>query len=152
VYYPHVTQSREAPAEQEPEGVTLGVDLGIVNLATDSEGEQFTGAIIRIVRGRYHLRRQRVQKVGAKNAKRRLRQIHRSESRFQSAVNHCVSKKIVQKAAVSCKAIALEDCRESRREQRFDTNIATSGIPRRSSNCANLSAARRRRRVWLSTR
>jgi transposase len=62
VYYLHVTQSREAPAEQEPEGGTLGIDLGIVNLATDSEGEQFTSATIRIVRGRYHLRRQRLQK------------------------------------------------------------------------------------------
>ena len=63
VYYLHVTQSREAPDESEPEGGTLGVDLGIVNLATDSEGEHFSGAVIRIVRSRYHLRRQRLQKV-----------------------------------------------------------------------------------------
>jgi IS605 OrfB family transposase len=109
VYYLHVTQSREAPPEAEPDGGTLGVDLGIVNLATDSEGEHFTGKVIRIVRGRYHLRRQRLQKVNTKNAKRRLRQIRRRESRFQSDTNHCISKKLVQKAAVSCKAIALED-------------------------------------------
>jgi IS605 OrfB family transposase len=96
IYYLHVTQSREAPAEQEPDDGTLGVDLGIVNVATDSEGERFTGATIRIVRGRYHLRRQRLHKVNTKNAKRRLRQMRRHESRFQ-------------KAAVSCKAIALED-------------------------------------------
>ena len=64
VYYLHVTQSREAPLRDEPEGGTLGVDLGIVNLATDSEGEHFTGRVIPIVRGRYHLRRQRLQKVG----------------------------------------------------------------------------------------
>jgi putative transposase len=108
-YYLHVTQSREAPLAVEPEGGTLGVDLGIVNLATDSEGEHFTGRVIPIVRGRYHLRRQRLQKVGTKNAKRRLRQIRRRESRFQSDVNHCISKKLVQKAAVSCKALALED-------------------------------------------
>ena len=63
VYYLHVTQSREAPDEHEPDGGTLGVDLGITNLATDSEGERFTGAVIRIVRGRYHLRRQRLQNV-----------------------------------------------------------------------------------------
>jgi hypothetical protein len=109
VYYLHVTQNRETPQETEPDGGTLGVDLGIVNLATDSAGERFTGKIIPIVRGRYYLRRQRLQKVGTKNAKRRLRQMRRRESRFQSDVNHCISKKIVQKAAVSCKAIALED-------------------------------------------
>jgi IS605 OrfB family transposase len=109
VYYLHVTQSREAPPGHEPEGGTLGVDLGIVNLATDSEGEHFTGKIIPIVRGRYHLRRQRLQKVNTKNAKRRLRQMRRRESRFQSDTNHVISKTLVQKAAVSRKAIALED-------------------------------------------
>jgi len=107
-YYLHVTQSREAPDHQEPDG-RLGVDLGVVNLATDSEGEHFTGAMIRIVRGRYHLRRQRLQKVNTKNSKRRLRRMRRRESRFQSDTNHCISKRLVQKAAVSCKAIALED-------------------------------------------
>jgi len=73
VYYLHITQSREASPEQEPDGGTLGVDLGIVNLATDSEGGHFTGAMVHVVRNRYHLRRQRLQKVGTKNAKRRIR-------------------------------------------------------------------------------
>ena len=80
-----------------------------MNLATDSEGEHFTGKVIHIVRTRYHLRRQRLQKVGTKNAKRRLRQMRRRESRFQSDVNHCISKKLVQQAAVARKAVALED-------------------------------------------
>jgi IS605 OrfB family transposase len=109
IYYLHVTQSREAPPEIEPDGGTLGVDLGIVNLATDSEGEHFSGRVIPIVRGRYHLRRQRLQKVNTKNSKRRLRQMRRREARFQSDTNHRISKKLVHKAAVSCKAIALED-------------------------------------------
>jgi len=109
IYYLHITQNREAPDVTEPDEGTLGVDLGITNLATDSEGERFTGAIVHLVRNHYHLRRQRLQRVGTKNAKRRLRQMRRRESRFQSDTNHCISKKLVQKAAVSCKAIALED-------------------------------------------
>jgi putative transposase len=108
-YYLHIAQSREAPPEHEPDGGTLGVDLGIVNLATDSEGEHFSGAMIHVVRKRYHLRRQRLQKVSTKNSKRRLRQMRRRESRFQSDTNHVISKALVHKAAVSCKAIALED-------------------------------------------
>jgi putative transposase len=108
VYYLHVSQSREAPEDHPTEDV-LGVDLGIANIATDSEGEQFSGAVIRIVRTRYHLRRQRLQKVGTKNAKRRLKKNAGREGRFQKDVNHCISKALVKKATVSCKALALED-------------------------------------------
>jgi IS605 OrfB family transposase len=130
VSYLHVTQRRDAePApdiEAEPGAETLGVDLGIVNLATDSDGQTFSGAMIHTVRARYHLRRQRLQKVGTKSAKRRLRQNAGRERRFQQDVNHCISKKLVQKAVVSRKAIALEDLtgiRERttvRREQRYE--------------------------------
>src|SRR5262245_61038252 len=80
VYYLHITQSREAPPQAEPDGGTLGVDLGIVNLATDSEGEHFTGAMTHTVRNRYHLRRQRLQTCGTKNAKRRLVRNRRREA------------------------------------------------------------------------
>ena len=111
VYYVHVTQSREAPdtPDQEPDGGVLGVDLGIVNLATDSEGETFSGEKVKNARQRYHTRRQRLQKVGTKNAKRRLRKNAGRERRFQKDVNHCISKALVRKALVSCKALALED-------------------------------------------
>ncbi|HEY7021695.1 MAG TPA: transposase [Ktedonobacterales bacterium] len=108
-YYLHVTQSREAPPESEPDAGKLGVDLGMVNLATDSDGERFTGAIVHLVRKRYHLRRQRLQKVGTRNAKRRIRRMGQREARFQKDTNHSISKRLVQKAAISCKAIALED-------------------------------------------
>jgi hypothetical protein len=83
VYYLHVTQSREAPPEQESVGRALGVDLGIMNLATDSEGAHFTGAIVHLVRNRYHLRRQRLQKANTRNSKRRIRRMGRREARFQ---------------------------------------------------------------------
>jgi putative transposase len=87
----------------------VGVDLDIVNLATDSDGQSFSGAMVHVVRARYHQRRQRLQKVNTKNSKRRLRQNAGKERRFQKDVNHCISKALVNKAAVSCKAIALED-------------------------------------------
>src|SRR6185437_1390046 len=110
----------------EPDGGTLGVDLGIVNLATDSEGETFSGAKVKHARQRYHTRRQRLQKANTKNAKRRLRKNAGRERRFQKDVNHCISKALVHKAVVSCKALALEDLsgiRERttvRHEQRYE--------------------------------
>jgi putative transposase len=124
-YYLHVTQSREALPDRESSDV-LGVDWGIVNLATDSQGEHFTGAIIHLVRTRYHARRQRRQQCGTRNAKRRIRRMGRREARFQRTTNHCISKQIVQKVVVSRKAIALEDLngiRERtpvRREHRYE--------------------------------
>src|SRR5260370_14663852 len=60
VYYLHITQRRDAPETAPPSGGTLGVDLGIVNLATDSAGEHFTGAVLHTLRNRYHLRPQRL--------------------------------------------------------------------------------------------
>src|SRR5262249_26088553 len=44
-----------------------------------------------------------------KNAKRRLKQTAGRERRFHRATNHCISKALVKKAVVSCKALALED-------------------------------------------
>src|SRR5262249_43052227 len=64
-----------------------------------------------LVRNRYHLRRQRLQKCGTRNAKRRIRRMGRREARFQHLTNHCISKKLVQKALVARKALALEDLR-----------------------------------------
>jgi putative transposase len=109
VYYLHIIQSRAAPDTHEPDAGTLGVDLGIVNLATDSDGEAFSGTTVKKARTRYHTRRQRLQKVNTKNAKRRLKKNAGRERRFQKDINHCIAKALVKKAVVSCKALALED-------------------------------------------
>jgi hypothetical protein len=42
VWYLCITQSKAAPSPDEPTGY-LGVDLGIVNLAADSDGETYSG-------------------------------------------------------------------------------------------------------------
>jgi putative transposase len=107
-YYLNVTQSKEAPQQTDTPD-TLGVDLGIVNLATDSEGETFTGAKVHEVRHRYQKRRQILQKVGTRSAKRRLKKMSGREKRFQRDTNHWISKVLVKKAVVSCKALSLED-------------------------------------------
>ncbi|HVA88952.1 MAG TPA: transposase [Chloroflexota bacterium] len=110
VYYLHLTQTHPAPARVSHGGV-LGVDLGQVHLAVDSDGQGFSGAKVKGVRHYYAKRRARLQHAGTKSAKRRLKAIKRKESRFQRQTNHQISKTLVAKAAGAAKALALEDLR-----------------------------------------
>lgn len=124
-YYLHVTQSKEAP-DVAPAEEAIGIDLGICNVATDSTGEQFTGAEVRVKRSRYVARRAALQRVGTRSAKRRLKQLSGRERRYMKDVNHTIAKTLVHKAVVSRKALALEDLtgiRETvtvRREHRYE--------------------------------
>jgi len=124
-YYLHVTQSREAPDTAETPDV-IGVDLGIVNVAVDSEGQVFTGEHVRTVRARYKRQREGLQKVGTKSAKRKAKRISGTEARFMADVNHCISKALVAKAVTARKALALEDLTgirdrvTARRAQRYE--------------------------------
>jgi putative transposase len=122
-WYLCITQSKVAPAPDEPLGY-LGVDLGIVNLAADSDGAMYSGQQVKAVRKRRYDHRRRLQLANTRRARWRLRKIARSEHRFQKDINHRISKALVQKAHITRKAIALEDLTKVRervtvrREQR----------------------------------
>lgn len=96
--------------EAEPIEATgvLGVDLGIVNIATDSDGELFKGTHVNNVRHRHRRLRRKLQKKGTKSARRRLKKLSGKERRFAKQVNHTISKRIVAKAQGTHRAIALE--------------------------------------------
>ncbi len=93
---------------------TLGVDLGIINLATDSTGETFSGHAVEQNRKRLHALRQRLQKRGTKSAKRHLKKLSGKQARFQKNTNHVISKRLVHKAKHEIKAIAIEELRHIR--------------------------------------
>ncbi|MCW3041857.1 MAG: Transposase, OrfB family [Actinobacteria bacterium] len=95
----------------EPNGATdvLGVDLGIVNIAYDSDGKRYSGARLNSIRHRHRRLRGKLQKKGTKSSRRLLKKRRRKESRFARDVNHCISKKIVAKAQCTGRGIALED-------------------------------------------
>jgi IS605 OrfB family transposase len=86
----------------------LGVDLGIVNLATDSDGTVYSGADIERVRQRHAKRCRGLQKCGTKGAKRRLRKLAGRQARFQKHTNHCIAKAVVMDAERTSRGIALE--------------------------------------------
>lgn len=95
------------PEAAAPNGC-LGVDLGIVLLATDSDGDSYTGEPTRAVRRRYRSLRRNLQSVGTKSAKRHLKNSRRRESRFAKWVNHNISRRLVGKAKRLGKALVLE--------------------------------------------
>ena len=87
----------------------LGIDLGIVNLATDSDGVTYSGTSVEINRKKFSHRRRNLQRKGTKAAKRKLKQISGRQARLQSDVNHVISKRVVNKAKDTSRSIGLED-------------------------------------------
>jgi len=98
----------EEPRPREP-GEWIGVDLGIVHLATDSDGETHTSEKVDRSRKRYERIRSNLQAAGTKSAKRHLRRLAKRERRMKRDANHVISKRLVSKAAESDRGIALED-------------------------------------------
>lgn len=87
----------------------LGVDLGIVNIAVDSEGTMYTGEAIEQQRRKLAHRRRNLQRKQTRAATRMLRKLRRRQARYQSDTNHCISKAVVSRAKGTAVGIALED-------------------------------------------
>jgi IS605 OrfB family transposase len=103
------------PVEQcvAPEAIdpirSIGVDLGVVNIATTSYGKIFSGELIENKRLKFQKHRSSLQKCGSKSAKRRLKSVAGKEARFRKDLNHCISKELVVAAKGTSSRIVLED-------------------------------------------
>lgn len=87
----------------------LGVDLGIANLAVDSDGTIYSGAKVEAVRQRHHHLRQRLQRVNTKGSRKKLKRLAGCEARFRRHENHCISKTLVTTCKDTGRGIALEN-------------------------------------------
>ena len=108
VFYLFAVCNVEEAKPIDVEGV-LGVDLGIANIAVDSDGNFHSGSHVKSVRYRHRRLRTKLQKKGTKAAKRLLKHLSGKEKRFANDVNHCISKQLVKIAQGTTRAIALED-------------------------------------------
>ena len=114
-YYIHIQVKDKAPSPQKTKKV-IGVDLGRKDIAVTSEGQSFSGKQVTQVRDKFARVRKQIQhqaSKGTRSSRRRCRQLQRrlsgKEKRFQTWVNHNVSKQIVQTAKSQGAVIALED-------------------------------------------
>jgi IS605 OrfB family transposase len=120
-FYLSVTLDLPTPPPIETEGV-LGVDLGIVNIATDSDGNTYSSRHLNALRHRHRRLRKKLSAKFTGSARRRFNRRKRKERRFAKQTNHCLSKEIVARAVDTKRAVALEEL----------THIRTRSTVRRS--------------------
>lgn len=108
VFYLAAVFDAPEPTPDNPDGF-LGVDLGIVNIAADSDGQTYSGGQVNGLRKRHSKLRARLQSNGSKQAKKLLKKRSKKERRFATHINHVTSRRIVDKAKDTGRGIALED-------------------------------------------
>jgi putative transposase len=100
----------------KPADKVLGVDLGLTDIASLSDGTRFSGAALTAQRlQRAKVRRSLQSKAakagrpGRRSRHRLIRRLKGREERFQKWVNHNISRRIVDTAAATGSSIAMED-------------------------------------------
>jgi IS605 OrfB family transposase len=108
--------NRQHPCHFTPRSA-LAYDDRILRWYTDqstvsiwaSDGDVYSGAAVEQKRRSHTHRRRNLQKKGTKAAKRKLRRLAGKQARFQKDTNHRIAKRVVHKAQVTSRAIAVED-------------------------------------------
>jgi len=138
-YYIQICVKKKVPKQQDTDKV-IGVDLGMTDIAYTSEGDKWDGQQLNKVREHHFRLRaalQRKARKGTRSSRRRCRQLLQrlsgKERRFQTWVNHRISKAIVSRAKATNSAIALEDL---------------TGIRERVNQKIRSKAERRRINTW----
>ncbi|MBU4266690.1 MAG: transposase [Candidatus Altiarchaeota archaeon] len=92
-------------------GKTIGVDVGINNLAVTSERQFFKGVKGKLAK--FHRLRRKLQVKGTRSAKRKLKKVSGRQRRFMADLNHRISKEIVE-TLDNGDCIVMEDLSEIR--------------------------------------
>ena len=87
----------------------IGVDLGIVQIATTDDGTAFSGKTTDTVRKRSARARTTYQRRNTRSARRRLKKMSKRQAGFQKHTNHVIAKKIVALAKGTGRGIAVEE-------------------------------------------
>ena len=103
----HVVMETETPTIEVTDKV-IGIDLGIINPATDNRGNFYGNKHWRNIEDKIFQLRRRLQKKGTKSAKRHLKKLSGRQRRFRKDCDHVLSKRIVE-SVKSGATIVFED-------------------------------------------
>ncbi|MEB3280202.1 MAG: transposase [Lyngbya sp.] len=131
--YIHIQIKNTTPTPKSTDNV-IGVDLGRRDIAVTSKVESWSGENITKVRDRFTRVRASVQKKGTKGAKRLLKRLSGREKRYQTWVNHNISKQIISRAIETEALVAVEDLTGIR--NRINTQPRSQAERRRSNGWA----------------
>ncbi|MFI7637979.1 RNA-guided endonuclease InsQ/TnpB family protein [Nonomuraea sp. NPDC049400] len=98
----------QARLEADPDG-WIGVDRGVVNLATTSDGITYSGERLSGYRRRMARVRAELQARRTKSARRKLKRRAKRERRFAANTNHVIANEIVADAQRTGRGIAVEE-------------------------------------------
>lgn len=139
LFYIHIQLTDETPDPIKSDKV-IGVDFGRRDIAVTSLGDKWDGRQITEVRDKFARVRSSLQSQaskGTRSTRRRARQILKRlsgrERRYQTWLNHCISKLIVLSALQSNAMIAVEDL---------------TGIRERTNQQSRNKTERRRSNSW----
>lgn len=104
----------------------IGVDFGVNQIATLSNGTQFGSEQLNDVRNKYYKTRKSLQSKGTRGSRKCLKRLSGREHRFATITNHTIAKQIVAKAQSQNTGIAIEDLTNIR-----DTTIVHKGQRRK---------------------
>ena len=107
-FFLHVQLKSPVPRTSTPTG-TLGVDLGRRRVAVDSDTHPYEATAVNHLRAHYPKVRRSLQRKGTKKATRLLKRLSGREKRHMRAINHVISKRIVETAQTTQRQIALEE-------------------------------------------
>jgi len=151
-WFLHATvDAPEAPLKQPANGF-LGVDMGIVNIATTSTGKKASGARLNRYRKRQARLRKRLQVKKTSSARRLLKKRRRKESRYATDVNHQISKRIVAEAERTGHGIAIEQLGGIRDRVRLRKPQRPRCIRGRLRSSVRFWLIRPNKPVWHSSR
>jgi IS605 OrfB family transposase len=93
-FYFNISYRTENNIQQLEQLRVLGIDRGLYNIATLSDGTIIKANEIRKQQRKHLYNRRKLQAKGTKSAKKRLKALSGKEMRFSKDFNHCITKKI----------------------------------------------------------
>ena len=92
----------------------LGIDRGINNILVCSNNQFFNSKHLKKIKGKYQYLKKILQKVGTKSAKRKLKKLSGTETRFVSDTNHRLSKLLAES---DFKVFVLENLKDMKKKK-----------------------------------